>query len=164
MENKFHKEGKLKSLMDARKYKEAIMQGTGVAEEKLPIAFYVYTDKYLSSYKKLVVQAKKDGNMIERSADPISFSLYVAILKWVIESDNMFIWFWTLCQWNCMARCASVDPLGFHNFTLGQDSIVIKYNDSKADKDGEKLSQKKIMQILMIIIFVSGPVQEFIVL
>lgn len=42
-----------------------------------------------------------------------------------------------------MARCASVDPLGFHNFSLGQDSLIVKYDDSKADKDGERLSEKK---------------------
>ena len=41
-----------------------------------------------------------------------------------------------------MARCASVDPLGFHNFSLGADSLICKYDDSKADKDGEKLSEK----------------------
>ena len=44
-----------------------------------------------------------------------------------------------------MSRCASVDPLGVHAFTLGQDSIVIKYNDLKADKDGENLSHKILM-------------------
>ena len=43
-----------------------------------------------------------------------------------------------------MARCASVDPLGFHNFSLGQDSLIVKYDDSKADKDGERLSEKNI--------------------
>ena len=41
-----------------------------------------------------------------------------------------------------MARCASVDPLGFHNFSLSQDSIIVKYDDSKVDKDGERLSEK----------------------
>ena len=43
-----------------------------------------------------------------------------------------------------MARCASVDPLGFHNFSLGQDSLIVKYDDSKADKDGDRLSEKHI--------------------
>jgi len=43
-----------------------------------------------------------------------------------------------------MARCASVDPLGFHNFSLGQDSIIVKYDDSKSDKDGERLSEKNV--------------------
>ena len=42
-----------------------------------------------------------------------------------------------------MVRCISVDPLGFHNFMIGQDSIIIKYNDLKADKDGERILQKK---------------------
>ena len=43
-----------------------------------------------------------------------------------------------------MARCASVDPLGFHNISVGLDSIKCSYDDSKADKDGEKLSEKNI--------------------
>jgi hypothetical protein len=47
-----------------------------------------------------------------------------------------------LAQWNFMARCASIDLLGFHYFSLGADSLICKYDDSKADKDGEKLSEK----------------------
>ena len=43
-----------------------------------------------------------------------------------------------------MARCASVDPLGFHTFSLGQDSIIVKYDDSKSDKEGERLSEKNV--------------------
>ena len=144
MDNKHLKDGFLKSLMDTRKYKDAIMWGAGIAGQKLHTSFYDATEKYLKSYKKLAVKARKDGNIHERAADPISFSLYVVILKWAIESDNTLVWFWTLAQWNCMAWCASIDPLGFHNFTLGQDSIIVKYDDSKADKDGERLSEKNI--------------------
>jgi hypothetical protein len=43
-----------------------------------------------------------------------------------------------------MARSASIDPLGFHNISKGVDSIVIKYDDSKADNAGEKVSPKNI--------------------
>ena len=43
-----------------------------------------------------------------------------------------------------MARCASVDPLSFHNFSLGQDSIIVKYDNSKADKYGKRLSEENI--------------------
>lgn len=43
-----------------------------------------------------------------------------------------------------MARSASIDCLAFHNFSMGLDSIVIKYDDSKADKAGEKLSEKNV--------------------
>ena len=44
-----------------------------------------------------------------------------------------------------MARSASIDCLGFHNFTVGSlDSIAIKYDETKADKAGEKLSSKNV--------------------
>ncbi len=43
-----------------------------------------------------------------------------------------------------MARSASIDPLAFHHFNLGIDSIIGKYDDSKADKIGERLSEKNI--------------------
>ena len=43
-----------------------------------------------------------------------------------------------------MARGASIDPLHFGNFSLGNDSIIIKYDDSKADKSAERLSKKNI--------------------
>ena len=43
-----------------------------------------------------------------------------------------------------MARAISMDPLGFHNISLGSDSMKIKYDDSKADMAGERLSEKNI--------------------
>jgi hypothetical protein len=43
-----------------------------------------------------------------------------------------------------MAQCATIDPLAFHNFKGGQDSIVCKYgDDSKADTSGDRLSENK---------------------
>ena len=38
----------------------------------------------------------------------------------------------------------SIDPLGFHNFSVGMDSVKCKYDDSKADKKGERVSPKNI--------------------
>ena len=43
-----------------------------------------------------------------------------------------------------MARASNIDPLGFHNITLGPDTIIIKYDESKKDKAGEKLSEKNV--------------------
>ena len=43
-----------------------------------------------------------------------------------------------------MSRCASINPLGFHNFSNSEDSIVCKHDDSKADKEGDKLSEKNV--------------------
>lgn len=136
--------GKIKQYDDQRKYKDAIVWGSKVVNQPLPVDFYRAIEQYLASYKKVAVNARKEGKTDENSSDPITTALYKLILGWGIEANNIFLWVWTLFQWNCMARCMSIDGLCFHNFTLGQDSIVCKYDDSKADKDGEKLSEKNI--------------------
>ena len=142
--------------MDTRKYKNVILWGAKVIDIKLPTSFYEDINNYLKSYQKLSVQTWKDGNMVEKAADPILFSLYKCTLKWSIERNNIFIWFWTIVQWNYIAQCTSVDPLDFHNFLLGLDSLIVKYDDSKVDKDGERLSKKKYIPILRIIILTFG--------
>ena len=43
-----------------------------------------------------------------------------------------------------MARSASIDPLAYRNFWCGEDSIIVKYDDSKTDKAGECLLEKNI--------------------
>ena len=43
-----------------------------------------------------------------------------------------------------MAKSASVDPLRLGNFQLGVDSIICKYDESKADKEAKRLSKKNI--------------------
>ena len=62
----------------------------------------------------------------------------------------------TVCQWSYMDLCALVDPLGFHNFSVGQDSVVAKHDYSKADEDGENFSKKMFIQIVKAIFFVFG--------
>ena len=136
--------GKVKSLQDVRKYKDAILWGAKVAGQRLTTSFYEEIDAHIASYKKLYIKAKKEGDVDEKEADPIPLSLYQSMLKWAIEANNVFVWFWTLAQWNCMARSASIDPLAFHNFKIGQDSTICKYDDQKADKTGERLSEKNI--------------------
>ena len=41
-----------------------------------------------------------------------------------------------------MARSVNIDNVTFSQMSLGKDSIVIKYDDSKADQTGEKTSPK----------------------
>lgn len=94
--------------------------------------------------------------MIERVSDPITLSLYTLLLKWSVESNNMFVWVWTLCQLNCMTRCASVDPNGSHKFSIGHESIIVKYDDTKCDKDDKLLLQKNVYVTLSITVFVFG--------
>ena len=141
---KYKQNGKLKSMEDVRKYKDAIMWGAKILEERLPTQFFSEMDKYLAAYKKEWAQAKKKGQAEDVGADPIPFSIYQLILQWAIKNNNPFVWVWTLLQWNFCARSANIDPLGFHNFNLGMDSIVGKYDDSKADKAGERLSEKNL--------------------
>jgi hypothetical protein len=144
MQNDTKKDGKLKSFQDIRKYRDAILWGFKVADERMPQTFFEKTDIYLVAYKKKFIQEKKAGNVDKYATDPIHVPVYKLLLKWSIEKNNMFAWFWTISQWNFMARSASIDPLAFHHFKLGVDSIIGKYDDSKADKIGERLSEKNI--------------------
>jgi len=156
-------DGKLKSYDDIRKYKDAIQWGAVTLHERLPTAFFVEMEKYLKSYRRVTQAAKKKGEMEDQASDPIPVSLYQLILQWSIEANNTFLWFWTLSQWACMARCSNIDPLGFHNFKLGNDSIICKYDDSKADKEGEKLSEKTSTPIRSTTVCAGGLVLGFIV-
>ena len=55
------------------------------------------------------------------------------------------VWHWTQCQWSLMACGSNIDPLTVHNFRLGTDSIICKYDDdSKCDKSAECLAMKNI--------------------
>lgn len=135
---------KLVTFGTLRKYKDAVQWGSDVRKEPLPTIYYRDIKEFLKGYKTQTAQAKKNGQLDERAADPITIELYKLILTWAIENNNIFVWFWTVAQWNNMARAANIDPLCFHNFSLGTDTIVCKYDDSKADKDGEKLSEKNI--------------------
>ena len=37
-----------------------------------------------------------------------------------------------------MSRCINVDDLQFHNFTMGTDSGIIEFDETKMDRKGEK--------------------------
>ena len=78
------------------------------------------------------------------AADPITISLYHSLLKWALQINNSFVWFWTVAQWSCIARSISVDPLQFHNIKLGNDSLILKYDETKCDKEADKLTERNI--------------------
>lgn len=137
-------DGKFKSFEDMRKYKDAIMWGAKIQGERLPSNFYETFDNFLSAYKKEFRIGKKAGLADETSSDPIPQSVYRCLLNWAVAENNVFVWFWTLAQWNFMARSASIDPLSFANFRPGTDSIIGKYDNSKMDKAGERLSEKNL--------------------
>ena len=88
--------------------------------------------------------AKGHGLVDEKATDPITLPLYHLLLKWSLEANNTTVWVWTLLQWNCIARSISIDPLAFHNMRLGSDSIILKYDETKADKEADKLSERNL--------------------
>ena len=82
---------------------------------------------------------KQEGLTAEHEADPIPFPLYRKICNWSITEGNIYVWCWTILQWTCVGRASSIDPLGFHNFSLGvSDSIKVLYDKSKADNKGKR--------------------------
>ena len=142
--NKFTLEGKPihYSYSHLRKYYDSVLFGAYRAKVALPEIYEMEMQGFLDSVKKEKVKAKKRGEVEEKEADPISFELYRLLCKYAINAGNIFVWAFTVVQWSCMARSISIDDLTFAQVSLGTDSMVIEYCDSKADQKGEKTSPK----------------------
>jgi hypothetical protein len=134
--------GKTSSFTQMRKYYDAILWGATSAKEQLPTSFYVEMDKWMNAYRKETKKAAKDGNLDESEADPVPFTLFRLWMTWSLESRNIYVWVFGLLQWNLMARSISVGTLAFHNFRPGEDNIIVKYDNHKADQAGESLHDK----------------------
>ena len=61
-------------------------------------SYYAEMDSFLVSFKKEAADARSQGNVDEKSADPITFSLFRMILNWAVEQGNLFVWVWTILQ------------------------------------------------------------------
>jgi hypothetical protein len=129
---------------DLSKYGDSIKWGAKIAGERLPQQFYVEFETFIASYKKEYAEAKKEGKVDEKAADPVNASLFTLILKWALEEMNIFVWVYSLLMWHLMARSISVSSLAFHNMKRGtaSDSIAFKYDDSKTDQTGEFVQEK----------------------
>jgi hypothetical protein len=80
----------------------------------------------------------------EQEADPITWSLFRKILQWALDRKNMYLWVFSILQWNCMARSINIGILVLHCFRVGEDVIIVRYDNSKADQTGEKVSDKHV--------------------
>ena len=65
-----------------------------------------------------------------------------AVYKYTTDMSNMFVRAFAVTQWACMARSISIDDMTFGQISIGSDSLVIEYCDSKADQKGERTSPK----------------------
>jgi hypothetical protein len=105
MQNDTKANGKLKSFQDTRKHRDAMLWGAKVADKRMPQTFYEKTDICLEACKKKFVHERKAGSVDEHATDPIPMPVCELLLKWsIVETSNVFAWFWTISQWNFMAR------------------------------------------------------------
>ena len=132
--------GKMCGMSNMRKYKDAIIWGLKQAKQPLPPSFYDGINSFLRSFKKETKKAGEKGYLDKQQADSISWALYVAILKWSVKEKNLFLWYFTIMQWNCMARPINIGSLSADNFAWGDDYICLKYDKTKMDQCGEKVS------------------------
>ena len=86
----------LASVSDIKKYDDAIKWGSLRAKQPLPISYYREMDSFIQAYKKEHKAAKKEGRTDEQDADPITATLFMMILKWVVNEGNIFVWVFSL--------------------------------------------------------------------
>ena len=130
------------SFVHMRKYHNSIQYGASRSGKALPVSYVTGMTKFLESFKKESNEAKKHGRLEEREADPITYSFYKLICDMAIKIGDMYLWAYTVCQWNCIARSINIDGLSFGQFSLGMDSVVIEFYDTKSDQTGEKTVPK----------------------
>jgi hypothetical protein len=126
-----------------QKIHDAVLFGSEKLKQALSSSYHSEMDSFLASFKKETADARSHGNVDEEKADPISFSLFQMILVWAIERANIFVWVWTILQWNLMARSISINPLAFHNISISEDHFVIPHDSTKSDKEGAKFIAKR---------------------
>ena len=136
--------GKCSSHVQLRKYNDAILWGPKTSHQRLPLSYYEEMERLLVAFKKETTVAKKDGMMDEQEVNPITWTLFRKILQWALDRKNIFLWVFSILQWNCMARSINIGVLAFHNFRAGEDCIIVRYDKSKADQTGEKVSDKHV--------------------
>ena len=74
--------GNLISPIHLSKYGDAIKWGAKIAGQVLPTEFHVEFESFMASYKKEYSEAKKEGKVDEKAADPINAGLFALILQY----------------------------------------------------------------------------------
>ena len=92
--------------------------------------------------EKIIARSKKQEKADEHEADPITFPLYQEICKTAIKMGNEILWCFTVLQWNYMSRSINISNLRFNSFSIGKDSIDVKYWETKKYTTGEKNTPK----------------------
>jgi hypothetical protein len=141
-QKKKEENGNTCSFVHIRKYHDAtIIFGAERAGVALTPSYLLEMKKFPSSFLKEMKRANVMGELDEDNANPIPWGMFVQICHWSLLSGNLFVWVFSVMQWNCLGQSVSIDPpLGFHNFCPGVDSIIIKYDSSKSNQEGQKVT------------------------
>jgi hypothetical protein len=118
--------------------------GAKTSQQRLPLSYYEAMDKFLAAFKKETTLAKKDGMLDEQEADPILWTLFQNILQWALDRKNIYLWVFSILQWNCMARSINIGVLALHCFRVGKYCMAVRSDKSKVDQSGEKVSNKHV--------------------
>jgi hypothetical protein len=122
-----------------------ILWGAKIRHQHLPLSYYEAMENVLLAFKKETTMAKKDGMLDEQGADPITWSLFRKILQWALDRKNIvYLWVFSILQWNYMARSINIGVLALHCFCVGEDAIIVRYDKSKADQTGEMVNDKHV--------------------
>lgn len=130
------------SYVNLRKYVDAVKFAASREKHALAPIFYLQLKEHLDTCKKENTQKRAEGKVEEKEADPISFPLMLEICKWAVQLGWVTVWAFSVLQWHCMARSINIGALTFQNLGIGKDSIVVKFNSTKKDQTGEKVTPK----------------------
>ena len=90
----------------------------------------------------LNAELKHAGQVEENDADEIPPELFELMLESAMEKGNHLMWAMSVLQWSLMARSQNIDNLVFRSFTMGSDSIRVKFNQTKMNPSGHKTTSK----------------------
>ena len=126
-----------------RKYFDALTYGKSLAQQSFNSKLEIEKPMIIKSLRIANAKQKGNGQVEEKEADPMSRTLCEFMCKSAIFAGNSLWWTMGLLQWNCMARSQNIDNLRLTNLKIAaDDSIVIKFTQTKKDKEGKKTSPK----------------------
>ena len=125
-----------RKVLDALKYGKQLDKGCWNTDFKFSIK------ERIKGLRVKVQEAKSRGQVQESEADAIPFSLLECMCQYAIQTGTALMWAMSLLQWNCMSRSQNIDNLKFSNFSIAFDAIVIRFDQTKMDKTGQKTTPK----------------------
>ena len=139
-----NKEGKpmMLGFDTRRKFFDALKHGRKLATQSFNIELSMAIPDLIKGLRIANASMKENGQVEENEADAMPMPLFEYMCQSAVVAGNALWWVMSLLQWNLMARVQNIDNLSFASFSMGTDSIRVKYNQTKKDKTGQKTTSK----------------------